>query len=44
VEAVGASLKVFVNDMVNPKITVTDGTYTAGSSGVRVYNLAITNR
>jgi hypothetical protein len=51
VEAVGTSLKVFVNDMANPRITVTDGTYAAGSSGVRVYNaaaafdnLAVTNR
>ncbi len=40
VEAVGTSLKVFVNDMTNPRITVTDSTYTAGSSGVRVYNAA----
>lgn len=40
VEAVGPSLKVFVNDMTNPKITVNDGTFTAGSTGVRVYNAA----
>jgi hypothetical protein len=40
VEAVGTSLKVFVDDMTNPRITVTDGTFTAGASGVRVYNAA----
>jgi hypothetical protein len=51
VEAVGASLKVFVDDMTNPKITTSDGTFTAGASGVRVYNaaasfdnLSVTNR
>lgn len=40
VEAVGASLKVLVGDLATPRITVTDATYAAGSSGVRVYNAA----
>lgn len=51
IEAIGTSLKVFVNDMTTPKITVTDATYTAGATGVRVYNaaaafdnVAVTNR
>ncbi|PRY44923.1 family 43 glycosylhydrolase [Umezawaea tangerina] len=40
VEAVGSSIKVFVNDLAAPKITVTDTSYTTGATGVRVYNTA----
>jgi hypothetical protein len=40
VEAVGASLKVFVNDMTQPVISVSDSTYASGASGVRVFNAA----
>ncbi|MEV6491359.1 glycoside hydrolase family 43 protein [Actinoplanes sp. NPDC051633] len=51
VEAAGTTLKVFVNDMTTPRITVTDSTHASGASGVRVYNaaasfdnVAVTNR
>ena len=40
VEAVGSSLKVYVNDMSTPKIAVTDPTYTSGRTGVRVFSTA----
>lgn len=40
VVAAGASLKVFVNDMATPKISVNDSSYASGASGVRVYNAA----
>jgi hypothetical protein len=40
VTAIGASIKVYVNDMVTPKISVTDGTFASGSDGVRVFNAA----
>ena len=40
VEAVGSSLKVYVNDMATPRISLTDTTYTSGATGVRVYNAA----
>jgi hypothetical protein len=38
VEAVGSSIKVFVNDMTTPKISVTDTSYANGANGVRVFN------
>jgi hypothetical protein len=37
VEALGTSIKVFVNDMVTPKITAIDNSYLGGQTGVRVY-------
>ena len=37
VEAVGSSIKVFVNDMTTPRISVTDTSYTTGANGVRVF-------
>lgn len=40
VTAVGSSIKVFVDDMKTPKISVSDGTYTSGANGVRVFNAA----
>jgi GH43 family beta-xylosidase len=40
VEAVGSSIKVYVNDMSVPKISVTEASYTSGSNGVRVFNTA----
>jgi hypothetical protein len=42
VTAVGSSIKVYVNDMSTPKITVTDSTYPTGANGVRVFNTAAT--
>ncbi|WSG43709.1 family 43 glycosylhydrolase [Dactylosporangium sp. NBC_01737] len=42
VTAIGSSIKVYVDDMANPKINVTDGTYASGSDGVRVFNAAAT--
>ena len=38
VEAKGANIKVYVNDMNTPKITVTDTSFTSGMVGVRCYN------
>jgi hypothetical protein len=40
VEAVGSSIKVYVNDLTVPKISVTDTTYASGADGVRVFNTA----
>lgn len=37
IEAQGSSIKVFVNDMQTPKISVTDATYSSGAIGVRTY-------
>ena len=37
VVTVGPSLKVYVDDMNTPKISVTDATYTVGTVGVRTY-------
>lgn len=38
VDAVGSSIRVYVNDMATPRITATDATYTSGANGVRVFN------
>jgi hypothetical protein len=38
VTAVGSEIKVFVADMNEAKITVTDGTYIEGQDGVRVFS------
>jgi hypothetical protein len=38
VTAVGSVIKIFIDDMTTPKITVTDSTYTSGKDGVRVLN------
>ncbi|MFD5855686.1 family 43 glycosylhydrolase [Streptomyces chartreusis] len=40
VTAVGSSIKVFVDDMKTPKISVSDGTYASGANGLRVFNTA----
>jgi hypothetical protein len=40
VEAVGSSIKVYVNDMSTPRIAVSDTSHTTGSNGVRVFNTA----
>lgn len=40
VTAAGSSIKVYVDDMTTPKITVTDGTYAGGATGVRVFGTA----
>ena len=40
VEAVGPSIKVYVDDMTTPRISVTDGSHTSGANGVRVYEAA----
>ncbi|KAJ9144131.1 Arabinoxylan arabinofuranohydrolase [Pleurostoma richardsiae] len=37
VVAVGSTIEVFVEDMVTPKISVTDSTYINGADGVRVF-------
>ncbi|WP_432841871.1 family 43 glycosylhydrolase [Dactylosporangium sp. CA-092794] len=42
VTAIGASIKVYLDDMTNPKISLTDGTYAGGADGVRVFNAAAT--
>ncbi|MEK8169864.1 hypothetical protein NKH77_08750 [Streptomyces sp. M19] len=36
VEAVGTSLKVYVDDMTTPRISVTDDSHTSGATGVHV--------
>ncbi|GAA2993399.1 glycoside hydrolase family 43 protein [Streptomyces fulvorobeus] len=38
VTAVGSSIRVYVDDMTTPKISVTDSTYPSGANGVRVFN------
>ena len=38
VRAVGSQIQVFVGDMNTPLITATDGTYSTGQNGVRVYS------
>ena len=38
VEAVGSTIKIYVNDMNNPKITHTDYSFSSGCIGVRCYN------
>ncbi|MER8225996.1 family 43 glycosylhydrolase [Streptomyces sp. NPDC094143] len=40
VTAVGTSIKVYVDDLTTPKISVTDATYTSGATGVRVFGTA----
>ena len=40
VTAVGTSIKVYVDDLVTPKISVTDATFASGGNGVRVFNAA----
>ncbi|MFD0591400.1 family 16 glycoside hydrolase [Catellatospora coxensis] len=40
VTAIGSSIKVYVDDMVTPKINVTDATYPTGATGLRVFNAA----
>ena len=35
IEAVGSSIKVFVDDMSTPKISVTDTSHTTGANGLR---------
>jgi len=40
VTAAGSSIKVYVEDMTAPRISVTDATYASGADGVRVYNAA----
>ncbi|WP_238006636.1 family 43 glycosylhydrolase [Dactylosporangium sp. AC04546] len=40
VTAVGPAIKVYLDDLATPRISVTDATYTAGQTGVRVYNAA----
>jgi hypothetical protein len=42
VEAVGSSIKVYVDDLATPRIVVSDTSYTNGSNGVRVFNTAAT--
>jgi hypothetical protein len=38
VTASGAEIKVYVDNMRTPKLTVTDGTFASGANGVRVYD------
>ncbi|KAJ3578070.1 hypothetical protein NPX13_g2501 [Xylaria arbuscula] len=40
VRAIGSEISVFVNDMDTPKIVYTDGSFTTGANGVRVFNSA----
>jgi hypothetical protein len=39
VEAVGSSIRVYLNDMSSPKISVVDSSYASGANGVRVFNV-----
>ena len=38
VEAVGSTIRVYVDDLATPRITVTDTSYASGANGVRVFN------
>jgi hypothetical protein len=38
VEAVGSSIRVYVDDMSRPQLEVTDASYASGANGVRVFN------
>ncbi|KAI1302255.1 putative glycosyl hydrolase [Xylaria venustula] len=40
VTAIGSEISIFINDMEKPKITFTDGSFTTGANGVRVFNAA----
>ncbi|MFD8524279.1 glycoside hydrolase family 43 protein [Streptomyces capillispiralis] len=40
VTAVGSSIKVYVDDLLTPRISVTDDTYRSGANGVRVFDTA----
>ncbi|TDV57753.1 glycoside hydrolase family 43 protein [Actinophytocola oryzae] len=40
VEAVGSSIRVYVDDLATPKVAVTDTAYTSGANGVRVFNVS----
>ncbi|KAI1178983.1 putative glycosyl hydrolase [Nemania sp. FL0916] len=40
VRAVGSEFEIFVDDMESPKIKFTDGSFTHGANGVRVFNAA----
>ncbi|WP_433607407.1 family 43 glycosylhydrolase [Dactylosporangium sp. CA-139114] len=40
VTAIGSSITVYVDDMADPRISVTDATYASGADGVRVFNAA----
>jgi hypothetical protein len=42
VQAIDQTLNVFVDDMSTAKLSVTDGTYTSGMNGMRVYNTGAT--
>lgn len=39
VEAVGSSIRVYVDDMATPRITVSDSSHTSGANGLRVFNV-----
>ncbi|MBP2335883.1 GH43 family beta-xylosidase [Saccharothrix coeruleofusca] len=40
VQAVGSTIEVYVDDLSEPRITVTDTSFTSGANGVRVFNTA----
>ncbi|GAA1028796.1 hypothetical protein GCM10009557_15130 [Virgisporangium ochraceum] len=40
VTAIGPQISVYVDDLVTPKISVTDSTFASGATGVRVFNAA----
>lgn len=42
VDAVGSSIRVYVDDMSRPKISVVDASYASGANGVRVFNVGAT--
>jgi hypothetical protein len=42
VTATGSSIRVYVDDMTTPRISVTDTTFPTGANGVRVFNTAAT--